>query len=69
MSKLIPQDVEDFLYDLGTRRDGSPGSFANYAKTAAGLLWDKYCILEDPSIEIMPRHSDRSRSSEHPPEN
>ena len=54
MSKLIPQDIEGFLCDLGTRRDGIPGAFEEYAKTAAALLWEKYCILEDPSIQIMP---------------
>jgi hypothetical protein len=54
MSKLIPQDIEDFLYDLGTRRDVVPDAFEEYAKTAATLLWEKYCVLEDPSIQIMP---------------
>ena len=54
MSKLIPQDIEDFLYDLGTRRDRVPDAFEEYAKAAAALLWEKYCILEDPSIQIMP---------------
>ena len=60
MSKLIPQDIEDFLYDLGTRPDDTPGGFEEYARTAAALLWEKYCILEDPSIQIMPRSSDRT---------
>jgi hypothetical protein len=63
MSKLIPLDIEDFLYDLGTRRDGIPGTFEEYAKTAAALLWEKYCILEDPSIQIMPYHTASSSPS------
>jgi len=63
MSKLIPQDIEDFLYDLGTRSDGVPGAFEEYARSVAGLMYDKYCILQDASIQIMPRHSDRSPAS------
>lgn len=54
MSKLIPQDIEDFLCDLATRGDVVPDAFEEYAKTVAALLWEKYCILKDPSIQIMP---------------
>jgi hypothetical protein len=64
MSKSIPQDVEDFLYDLGTRRDSVPGAFEEYAKTAAALLWEKYCIFQDHSIQIMPSPKEWITSSE-----
>ena len=53
MSRLIPQDIETFLYELGTLQVDVPGAFEQYAKTAAALLWEKYCILEDPSIHIL----------------
>jgi hypothetical protein len=66
MSKLIPQDIEEFLYDLGTLRDGVPGAYEEYAKTVAALLWEKYVILEDASIQILPRHSDRYSASSKP---
>jgi hypothetical protein len=62
-NKLIPQDIEDFLYDLGTSRYGIPGAFEEYVKTVAALLWEKYCILEDPSIQIMPCHTASSSPS------
>ena len=54
MSRLIPQDIETFLHELGTLPGGAPGPFEQYAKAAAALLWEKYCILEDPSIQILP---------------
>jgi hypothetical protein len=37
MSTLIPQDIESFLYDIGTLQGGAPGAFEEYAKTAAAL--------------------------------
>jgi hypothetical protein len=66
MSKLIPQDIEEFLYDLGTRRDGVPGAYEEYAKAAAALLWEKYVLLEDASIQILPGTSDRYSASSKP---
>ena len=63
MSRLLPQDVEDFLYELATHRDGDPDAFEEYAKTAAALLWEKYCVFEDPSIQIMPCHTANSSPS------
>jgi hypothetical protein len=66
MSKLIPQDIESFLVDLSTFNADIPGAFEEYARTAAALLYDKYCILQDASIQIMPRSSDRSPASSEP---
>jgi hypothetical protein len=59
MSKLIPDDIESFLYELGTFKEDSPGSFERYGRLAATLLYDKYCLLEDPTLQIM---TDRSSS-------
>ena len=60
MSRLIPQDIETFLYELGTLKDGTPSAFEQYVKAAAALLWEKYVIFEDASIQILqtpPNHS------------
>lgn len=57
MSKLIPQDIEDFLYVLGTFKESVPDAFESYARTVAALMYDKYCNLEDATIEIMPLQS------------
>lgn len=64
MSKRIPQDVEDFLYTLGTSEQIHPAAFEEYARTAATLLWEKYVMFEDGStdIDINTRHR-RSASS------
>ena len=66
MTKLIPDDIESFLVELGTFDAGIPGAFEEYARTAAALLYDKYCILQDASIQIMPRSSDRFPASPEP---
>jgi hypothetical protein len=39
MSKWIPQDIEHFLYELGTLKVRDQGAFELYAKTLAALLW------------------------------
>jgi hypothetical protein len=62
MSTLIPQDIEFFLYDIGTLQGGAPGAFEEYAKTAAALLWEKYVILEDPSIQVQ-RNAPKQQTS------
>jgi hypothetical protein len=58
MSKSIPQDVEDFLYTLGTCDKIAPGAFEEYARTVATLLLEKYVFFEDaPSdVEANTRH-------------
>ena len=52
MSKRIPQDVEEFLYTLGTCEQIYPAAFEEYARTAATLLWEKYVMFEDASTDI-----------------
>jgi hypothetical protein len=52
MSKSIPQDVENFLYTLGTCDQIAPGAFEQYARTAATLLWEKYVMFQDASIDV-----------------
>jgi hypothetical protein len=54
MSALIPEDVESFLYELGNCQEHSLGAFERFAKTTAALLWEKYVILEDPTIQVPP---------------
>jgi hypothetical protein len=54
MSKLVLDDIESFLYELGTLKENAPGSFERYSRLAAMLLYDKYCLLEDPTIQILP---------------
>jgi hypothetical protein len=61
MSKSLPQDVEEFLYILGTFDQVVPGAFELYAKTAATLLWEKYVMFQDASIEV--EHDIRHRSA------
>ncbi len=57
MSKLIPQDIESFLYKLGTLEEGTPSAIEQCAKIAATLLWEKYVIFEDRSIQVLPASS------------
>ena len=57
MSKRIPQDVEDFLYTLGTSEQIHPAAFEEYARTAATLLWEKHVSFENASTDIEPEHS------------
>ena len=59
MNKSIPQDVEDFLYTLGMCDQIAPGAFEEYARTAATLLWEKYVMFEDASINV--EHNTRHR--------
>lgn len=54
MSTLIPEDISSFLYELGNFQEPSPGTFEMFAKTTAALLWEKYVILEDPTIQVPP---------------
>lgn len=54
MKHLLPSDIEDFLADIGACRDQDPLAFMTYAQTAAALLFDKYVILQDPTLDIMP---------------
>ena len=55
MSKRIPQDIEDFLYTLGTCDQIAPGAFEEYARTVATLLWEKYVLFENVSTDIEPK--------------
>ena len=63
MTKLIPQDIQTFLVELGTFRADIPSAFEEYARTVAALLWEKYVIFEDASIQILPGVSSRLRAS------
>lgn len=54
MSTLIPREVDDFLFALGTFEDGAPEAFEEFAKTSANLLWGKYVLFADASISINP---------------
>lgn len=63
MSKSIPQDIEDFLYTLGTCDQIVPGSFEEYARTAATLLWEKYVMFEGASIDGEPNTRHRCAAS------
>ena len=63
MSKLLPPDVEEFLYILGTFDQVVPGAFELYAKTAATLLWERYVMFEDASVDIDPNTRDRHPAS------
>lgn len=63
MSTLIPQDIESFLYEIGTLQGSAPGAFEAYAKNAAALLWEKYVVLKDPSIQVMSNTPKQQTSS------
>ena len=62
MNKPIPRDIDDFLVTLGTFEEGDPEAFEMYAKATANLLWGKYFMLHDPSIQVMSTYSDRFTS-------
>ena len=58
---LIPEDVERFLYELGTQKTVNPVLYHQYIRTVATLLYDKYVILPNPSICVYPeRHASGS---------
>lgn len=69
MSKSIPQDVEDFLYTLGTCDQIAPGAFEEYARTAATLLWEKYVMFDDTSVDVEPNTRHRCAASSKPRQN
>lgn len=52
MSKSIPDDVEEFLYTLGTLQVANSSAFEQYAKTVATLLWEKYVFFADSAVDI-----------------
>jgi hypothetical protein len=54
MARLLPTDIEDFLADLGAARYSNPKAFLEFAQPAAALLFEKYVILQDPTLDIMP---------------
>ncbi len=63
MSKSLPEDVEEFLYTLGTFDQVVPGAFEVYAKTAATLLWEKYVMFEEASVDTTPNTRNRGSAS------
>jgi hypothetical protein len=63
MSKSLPQDVEAFLYALGTFEQAVPGAFEAYVKTAATLLWEKYVMFEGASMDSTPNNRHRCAAS------
>jgi hypothetical protein len=67
MSRLIPQDIETFLYELGTLQVGHTRAFEQYAKTSAALLWEKYVILKDPSIQDLLNPAKQSKPRKRKP--
>jgi hypothetical protein len=61
MNNLLPRDIEGFLEDLTTFQAGVPCAFEAFARAAAGLLYDKYFVIQDASLEVLgypaePRH-------------
>jgi hypothetical protein len=63
MNKSIPQDVEDFLYTLGTCDQIAPGAFEEYARTVATLLLEKYVFFENAPSDIEPNARHRCAAS------
>ena len=61
MNKSIPQDVEDFLYTLGTCDKIAPGAFEEYARTVATLLLEKYVFFENAPSDV--EHDTRHRAA------
>ena len=55
MTTLIPEDIELFLVELGTFHGGALEVLEVCAKAAAALLWEKYVLLGDPSIQVSPK--------------
>jgi hypothetical protein len=51
---LLPSDIEYFLLKLGTMPTVNPAGYMQYARVVASLLYDKYVILGDASLEILP---------------
>lgn len=54
MNELIPYDIEYFLTELNTFPTDAPGACEAYARAVASLLYTKYCVLQSPSLRIMP---------------
>lgn len=61
MNPLIPNDLESFLEALLSYRRHASVSFEEYARVGAALLYDKYVILRDASLDIWPASSGRPR--------
>lgn len=54
MDKGIPQDIEYFLTELNSFDIDSPKAFEAYARAAAELLYYKYCVWQDASMDVLP---------------
>lgn len=63
MSRLIPADIEYFLEEAGRSPSKNSGAYEAYIRTVATLLFDKYCIIKNASIEILRIPADRISNS------
>lgn len=52
MQELIPTDIQEFLFNLGTFAGNTPEAFMEYAQAGAVLLFDKYVVLRDLNLEM-----------------
>jgi len=50
----IPHDIEYFLTELTTFEADAPGAFEAYARAAATLLYNKYCVWQNSSMDVLP---------------
>jgi len=60
MDNPIPYDIEHFLTELTTFDVNAPGAFEAYARAAATLLYNKYCVWQDSSMTVLPVATSRS---------
>ena len=54
MRDLIPNDIQYFLEEVGNFPSDTPGAFEAYVKSVGTLLYDKYCVSQNPSLQILP---------------
>ena len=54
MDNPIPHDIEYFLTELTTFEADAPGAFEAYARAAATLLYNKYCVWQNSSMDVLP---------------
>jgi hypothetical protein len=51
--QLIPQDIKYWLRELASGVMADPNAYEVYVRTVSARLYEKYCILNDPTLHVF----------------